>query len=69
MFNKALHIERTPINTRLNRDRGYELSGCWIATIKKLRGGANCADTNYIGASASTSGWSRMGTQVQHPHL
>ena len=30
---KALHIERTPTNTRLNRDGGYE---CWIATMKKL---------------------------------
>ena len=33
---EALHIERTPVNTRLNRNGSYELSGCWIATMKKL---------------------------------
>jgi hypothetical protein len=27
-------------NSRLNRDGGYELPGCWIATMKKLGGGA-----------------------------
>ena len=36
---EALHIERTPANTRLNHDGIYELSGCWIATMKKLGGG------------------------------
>ena len=36
---EALYIERTPANTRLNCNRGYELPGCWIATMKKLRGG------------------------------
>ena len=25
---EALHIERIPTNTRLNRDGGYELPGC-----------------------------------------
>ena len=33
---EALHIERTPTNTRLKCDRGYELPGCWITTMKKL---------------------------------
>ena len=33
---EVLHIKRTPANTRLNHDRGYELPGCWIATMKKL---------------------------------
>ena len=33
---EALHIKRTPANTRLIRNRGYELPGCWIATMKKL---------------------------------
>ena len=32
---EALYIERTPANNRLNRDRGHELPGCWIATMKK----------------------------------
>ena len=30
---EALHIQRTPANNRLNRDGGYELPGCWIATM------------------------------------
>ena len=33
---EALHIERTPANTRLNRNGGYVLPSCWITTIKKL---------------------------------
>jgi hypothetical protein len=32
---EALHIEKTPTNSRLNRDGGYKLPGCWIATMKK----------------------------------
>ena len=35
---EALHTKRTPANNRLNRDGGYELLGCWIATMKKLGG-------------------------------
>ena len=69
MLGKALHIERTPANTRLNCDGGYELPGCWIATMKKLGGGANRAGTNDGGASALTSAPSRMGAQAQHPRL
>ena len=66
---EALHIERTPANTRLNRDGGYELPGCWITSMKKLGGGANRAGANHVGASTSTSAPSRMGVQVQHPRL
>ena len=66
---EALHIERTPANTRLNRDGGYELPGCWIATMKKLGGGANRAGANHVGASASTSAPGRTGAQAQHPRL
>ena len=33
---EALHIERITANTTLNCDGGYELPGCWIATMKKL---------------------------------
>ena len=64
--NEALHIERTPANSRLNHDRGYDLLGCRITTMKKLGGGANCAGTNHVGA---TSAPGRTGAQVQHPHL
>ena len=41
LVKEALCIQRTPANNRLNRDGGYELPGCWIATMKKLGGGAN----------------------------
>ena len=41
LVKEALYIQRTPANNRLNRDGGYELPGCWIATMKKLGGGAN----------------------------
>ena len=66
---KALHIEWTLANTRLNCDGGYELLGCWIATMKKLGGGANCASANLVGASALTSALDHMGAQVQEPCL
>ena len=41
LVKEALCIQRTPANNRLNRDGGYELPGCWIATMKKLGGRAN----------------------------
>ena len=34
---EALCIQRTPANNRLNRDGGYELPSCWIAT-EEIRG-------------------------------
>ena len=36
LVKEALCIQRTPANNMLNCDGGYELPGCWIATIKKL---------------------------------
>ena len=33
----------TQEDTRLNRDGGYELPGCWISTMKNLGWGANHA--------------------------
>ena len=35
---EALHIERTPANTRLNRDGGYELPGCLDRYHEEARG-------------------------------
>ncbi len=52
---EALHIEKTPANSRLNRDGGYELPGCWIATMKKVGGGLSHASANRAGATASAS--------------
>ena len=33
---EALCIRTTPECNHLNQDEGYELPGCWIATVKKL---------------------------------
>ena len=70
---EALHIKSTPANTRFNRDRGYELPGCWIAKniaiMKKLGGGANRAGIKHTSASTSTSAPNSMGTQEQKPRI
>ena len=52
---EVLHIERTRANNGLNRDGGYELPGCWIATMKKLGGGGNRASANRTGAPLKSS--------------
>ena len=49
LVKEALCIQRTPANHRLNRDGGYELPGCWIATMKKLGGGANTGRIPALG--------------------
>ena len=41
VMKEALSIRTTPKDARFNRDSGYELPGCWIATFKKLKGGAS----------------------------
>ena len=53
---------KTPANNRLNRDGGYELPGCWIATMKKLGGGVSASHTGAGRISASTSALDRMRT-------
>ena len=62
-------VFRPETQSRLNRDGGYELPGCWIATMKKLGGRANRAGANHVGASASTSALGRTSAQAQHPRL
>ena len=62
MVKEALHIQKTPANNRLNRDGGYELPGCWIATMKKLGGGVSASRTDASCVSASTSAPDRMRT-------
>ena len=37
---EAHSMYTTPENVRFNRDNRYELPDCWIATFKKLKGGA-----------------------------
>ena len=45
LVKEALCIQRIPASNRLNRDGGYELPGCWIATMKKLGGGVGTGRT------------------------
>ena len=46
---EALYIKRTPANNRLNRNGGYKLPGCWIATMKELGGSGNRTSANRAG--------------------
>ena len=68
---EALYIQKTPTNNRLNRDEGYELPGCWIATVKKLGGGVSSsrASANRVSAWIWTSAPDRMRAQAQEPRL
>ena len=33
LLKEALHIQSTPMDSLLNRDRGAEIPGCWIAAV------------------------------------
>ena len=33
MIKEAIHIETTPLNSLINRDKCAEIPGCWVATI------------------------------------
>ena len=45
ILKEALGIHATPEDARFNRDSGYELPDCWVATYNKLRGGASFGST------------------------
>ncbi len=32
-INEALHIQLTPDNNKLNREKGFELPGCWLSML------------------------------------
>ena len=67
---EALHIERTSANTRLNHDGGYELSGCWIATMKKLGEGPTALALIMLAlALRPLHQTACMGPQAQQPRL
>ena len=66
---EALYIQKTPTNNRLNRDEGYELPGCWIATVKKLGGGVSSSRASANRDSAWTSAPDRTHAQTQEPRL
>ena len=47
VLKEALSIHMTPKDARFNRDSGYELPDCWIATYNKLRGGASFSSARW----------------------
>ena len=52
VLKESLSIRTTPEDTRFNRDSGYELPDCWIATYKKLKGGASLSSAHGAHTSA-----------------
>ena len=56
VLKESLSIRTTPEDTRFNQDSGYELPDCWVATYKKLGGGASLS---------SARGTRRYGARVQ----
>ena len=46
VLKESLSICTTPEDARFNRDGGYELPDCWIATYKKLKGGASLSSAH-----------------------
>ena len=46
VLKESLSIRTTPEDAHFNRDRGYELPDCWIATYKKLKGGASLSSAH-----------------------
>ena len=43
---EAICIRTTPENSHFNRDGGYDIPDCWIATYRKLRGGTHAGHTH-----------------------
>ena len=41
LLKEALHIQMTPSEERFNRDEGLEVSGCWIAVMRRQGGRSN----------------------------
>ena len=56
VMKEALSIRTTPEDARFNRDNGYELPDCWIATYKKLKGGASLSSARRQHAHAVARG-------------
>ena len=40
---EAIHIQMTPAEERLNRDTGLELTGCWVAALRRQEDSTNQA--------------------------
>ena len=56
VMKEALSIRTTPEDARFNRDSGYELPDCWIATFKKLKDGASLSSARRRRAHAVARG-------------
>ena len=56
VLKESLSIRTTPEDTRFNRDSGYELPDCWIATYKKLKGGASLSSAHGARARSNAQG-------------
>ena len=54
VLKESLSIHMTPEDTHFNQDSEYELPDCWIATYKKLKGGASLSSAH--GAHTNTRG-------------
>ena len=52
VMKEALSIRTTPEDARFNRDSGYELPDCWIATYRKLKGGASLSSAHRARTNA-----------------
>ena len=52
VMKEALSIRTTPEDACLNRHSGYELPDCWIATYKKLKGGASLSSAHRARTNA-----------------
>ena len=50
------HTHDAREDARFNRDNGYELPDCWIATYKKLKGGASLSSAHRRHAHANVRG-------------
>ena len=47
VMKEALSIRTAPDDSHFNRDSGYELPDCWIATYRKLKGGASLSSARH----------------------
>ena len=51
VLKESLSIRTTPEDTHFNRDSGYELPDCWIATYRKPGGGASLSSAHSTRAT------------------
>ena len=52
VMKEALSIRTAPEDSHFNRDSGYELPDCWIATYRKLKGRASLSSARHTHTNA-----------------